>query len=349
VLLPPIVGALAWYFLKAGMAILALRWTFRLVEDPDRAFPLAAQWLVALLALRPILGDLTHGNINLFILFLVVGALHLYQQRYDLCAGIVLGLAIACKVTPALFVPYFLWKRSWRTLAGCTLGLVLFFGVIPAALLGPQRNAVLLHGWAQQIAAPYVTAGAVLYTEHRNQSLPAVVLRLTTASPSYITYVDDQLTPAAFHNLLDLDPTVARWLIRGAMFLFAGLIVCCCRRATGCGPRWRLAAEFGLVLIGMLLFSERTWKHHCVVLVVPFAVIVYGLACVPIASRPRRWLLASLATAVALMFASVASELAEVYGVHLWAHVLLIVALVILLRNAPDPSTELQPCEVSCG
>src|SRR5262249_25882740 len=155
ILLPPVIGALFWYYLKAGMAILALHWTFRLVEDPDRSFPLAAQWLVVLLALRPILSDLTHGNVNLFILFLVVGALYLCQQRHDLGAGIVLGLAIACKVTPALFVPYFLWKRSWRTLAGCALGLILFFGVVPAALLGPQRNAALLHGWAQQIAAPY--------------------------------------------------------------------------------------------------------------------------------------------------------------------------------------------------
>ena len=33
-------------------------------------------------------------------------------------AGCVLGLAIACKVTPALFVPYLAWKRSWKALAG---------------------------------------------------------------------------------------------------------------------------------------------------------------------------------------------------------------------------------------
>src|SRR5205823_14206012 len=27
---------------------------------------------------------------------------------------------------------------------------------------------------------------------------------------------------------------------------------------------WPLAAEFSLIVLGMLLFSERTWKHHCV-------------------------------------------------------------------------------------
>jgi hypothetical protein len=39
-----------------------------------------------------------------------------------------------------------------------------------------------------------------------------------------------------------------------------------------------LAAEFSLILVGMLLFSERTWKHHCVTLLLPFAVLCYGLA-----------------------------------------------------------------------
>src|SRR5262249_37212952 len=33
ILLPPVIGALFWFYLKAGMAILALHWTFRLVED----------------------------------------------------------------------------------------------------------------------------------------------------------------------------------------------------------------------------------------------------------------------------------------------------------------------------
>jgi hypothetical protein len=351
-LLPPVIGALAWYYLKAGMALIALRWTFQLVEEQDRPFPLAAQWVVVLLTLRPMLGDLTHGNVNLFILFMVIGSLVLFQRRHDGYAGMVLGLAIACKVTPALFVPYFLWKRAWRMLAGCAMGLVLFFGVIPGSPLGWERNASLLGSWTTMLARPYVTAGEVLYTEHRNQSLPAVALRLTTASPSYITYVDGKLTPAAYHNLLDLEPVQAQWLIRGCMVLFVAVIVWCCRTPTAVRHGWLLPAEFSLVLLGMLLFSERTWKHHCVVLVVPLAVIVYGLAGVPLAARPRLWVCVALAAAVVLTFTSTLGspgELAEVYGVHLWAHLLLLGALVILLRNAPNPIAEPQSCEVPCG
>src|SRR5262245_56769013 len=38
--MPPSLGALLWFYLKVGMAVIALLWAFRLVEDPDRPFPM---------------------------------------------------------------------------------------------------------------------------------------------------------------------------------------------------------------------------------------------------------------------------------------------------------------------
>src|SRR5260370_19436471 len=140
----------------------------RLIEDPGRPFPAAGQLAMLLLSLRPIMGDLSHGNVNLLILFLVIASLHALRRGYALTSGLVLGLAIACKLTPALFVPYFLWKRAWRTLAGCGAGLVLFFVLVPGAFLGQQRNLQLLDSWVNQMIAPYVVAGVVT-SEHPNQ------------------------------------------------------------------------------------------------------------------------------------------------------------------------------------
>ena len=54
--------------------------------------------LTVLLSIRPIVGDLQHGNVNLFILFLVIASLTLYTRKLDFLAGLLLGLAIACKV-----------------------------------------------------------------------------------------------------------------------------------------------------------------------------------------------------------------------------------------------------------
>src|SRR5262249_30279210 len=124
--LSPLVCSLCWFYLKLGLTAIAVYWVFQLVEDAERPFPAWAKALTILLSLRPILGDLSHGNVNLFILFLVVAALYAFHRGRDFWAGSILALAIACKITPALFIPYFLWKRAWRTLAGCLAGLVLF-------------------------------------------------------------------------------------------------------------------------------------------------------------------------------------------------------------------------------
>ena len=119
----------------------------------------------------------------------------------------------------------------------------------------------------------------------------------------------------------------------------------------------------------MLLFSERTWKHHCVTLLVPFAVL-----CRVLAERPAggRWpVVAVLAFATAAMsatgtgltggapprlqdaaesgtlvagpalfltatqsgaFTDSAGKGAQVYGAYVWAFVALTAGLVGALR-----------------
>src|SRR5262249_39974869 len=143
------------------MAFLVFRWVFALAADADRAFPVWAEILAVALALRPIVGDLMHGNVNIFILFLVVGALMAVRRQWDTAAGLLLGLAIACKVTPALFVPYFLWKRAWRLLAGCAAGLFLSLWLVPGLCLGFHDNQCLLRDWADQMLVPYLVNGRV--------------------------------------------------------------------------------------------------------------------------------------------------------------------------------------------
>ncbi len=345
-----IFAALCWFYIKAGLTLVALRWIFRLVEEPSRPFPLWAKCLTVVLALRPIMSDLQHGNVNLFILFLIVAALAAYHRRRDLTAGLALGLAIACKITPALFVPYFLWKRSWKALAGCAAGLVLFLwpGLAPALFMGWQGNQNHLVSWYYDMVHPFIIEGKVT-SEHHNQSLPGLVSRLATHSPSFSTYVNNVYTPTHYDNLLDLSPAQARWLVKGCMGLFALMVVWVCRTPTMPRESWRLSAEFSIVLLGMLLFSERTWKHHCVTLVLPFAVICYYLATAAPSKGLRAYLIGSLAATMALMAATsnTASEgaahhdrlyqlfakQAQVYGAFVLAYFVLLAALIVLLRR----------------
>jgi hypothetical protein len=341
--LPPLVGALSWFYLKVLMALVALHWFFRIVESPGRPFPPWAKALATLLSLRPIMGDLTHGNVNLFILFLVVGGLYAFWHGRDVLAGLLIGLSIACKVTPALFVPYFLWKRAWRTLGGCAAGLVLFLVIVPGLFLGSERNLELLASWTKHMVAPYVVEGKVT-SEHANQSLPGLAFRLATQSPSF---VDEHSNPVQYHNMVALDRHQVGWFLKGCMAVFAGVVVWSCRTPTSDRRGWRLAAEFSLVVLGMLLFSERTWKHHCVTLLLPFSVFAYYLG----ACRPGPWLRAYLIgslVVVMLLISSTstslldgldsAAKMAQVYGAYVWAYLVLAAALVVLLRRPDEPT-----------
>jgi alpha-1,2-mannosyltransferase len=360
--LPDTACALTWYYLKVGMTLLALAWVFRLVEQPGVPVPAWSKVLAVLLALRPIMGDLVHGNINLFILFLVVGALYAYHRRRDGLCGVVLALAIACKVTPALFVPYLLWKRAWSALAGCAAGLVLFFALIPACFLGWQKNADDLDHWYDNMIVPFVVRGQVT-SEHNNQSLPGLTYRLLTHSASFCTYDEGgNYVPLEYHNLVTLDPATVRLLLKACMLFFAGLVVWTCRTPTTPRGGWRLAAEFGIIILGMLLFSERTWKHHGVTLVLPFGVIAYYLAACRPGWKLGGYLGGTLAATALLMLATSTGwfsahnsetalrpenldawdrfgKMAQVYGAYVWAYLILLAALVVLLQQ-PTPTAD---------
>jgi hypothetical protein len=352
------IAALCWFYIKVALTLLAFRWVFQLVEERARPFPMWAKCLTVLLALRPIMSDLQHGNVNLFILFLIVASLTAYYRERDVLSGIVLGLAIACKVTPALFVPYFLWKRSWKALVGCVLGLALFLwpGFVPALLMGSQRNQEHLVSWYHDMVYPFVVEGKVT-SEHHNQSLPGLVSRLATHSASFSTYVNGEYTPTHYSNLLDLDPAIARGFVKACMGLFALMVVWICKTPTTPRDGWRLSAEFSIIVLGMLLFSERTWKHHCVTLVLPFAVICYYLA----TSRPTKgllaYLIATLVASMALMattsntaqdgaahsdrLVQLFAKQAQVYGAFVVAYFVLLAALIVLLRRPSEvPSAQ---------
>jgi hypothetical protein len=336
--LPPVVAALAWFFLKLGMAFVGLWWCFRLVEVPGKPLPQWGKAAVIALSLKPVMGDLSHGNVNLFILFLVIGGLYAFRNRLDFAAGLAIALAIACKVTPALFVPYFLWKRAWRALAGCAAGLVLFLFLVPGLFLGMERNVTLLASWYGYMVQPFVGQGIVT-TEHINQSLPGLVYRWASHSPS--TY-DKQGRPLEYVNLWDLDPRILSGLLKVFMAGFAAAIVWTCRTPTNPRVSWRLAAEYSLVILGMLLFSERTWKHHCVTLMLPFTVLVYYYAICDPGTALRRYLVATVVGVEVLMGLTMGgvggrwsqfAKTAEAAGAYVWAFLALTVALVVLLRH----------------
>ena len=188
-----------------------------------KPFPTWAKFVGLLPALGPIEGDLTHGNVNLFILFLLMAGLYCFVRGRDLEAGTLVGAAIACKLTPLLFLPYFAWKRAWKTLAGCLLSLVLLWSVIPGLVLGFPTNAEFFASWVDKMVLPYVVEGQVT-SEHQNQSLPGLAHRLLTHRPSISERVGTAYSPREYHNIADLSPALVSKLMLLVMAGYAVLI-----------------------------------------------------------------------------------------------------------------------------
>jgi hypothetical protein len=306
-----------------------------------------------LLGLHPVLGDLSHGNVNIVIAFFVLAALESYRRNWAVLSGIILALAITCKITPALFVPFFGWKWTlaivdalrgricWRraitapaarVLLGTVVGLLIWLFAVPGAIIGVKRNTQFLVSWYEVMAMPFLVDGKVT-SEHANQSIPGWVTRLVTEAPSELVYdEDDRPVPGDYHNLVNWSPETARRIVQVCQVAWVLVVVLFAHQRVRQGPQF--AAEVGFVLLGMLLFSERTWKHHAVVILLPMAVFLPLLLS---ASRPR-WFVVSFALVAVLMVvpSAVGGEFQDealAYGTHTVAFIIIAMMLAILFAG----------------
>jgi hypothetical protein len=331
-LLPPVRGALAWFGLKAVLTAGSVWMCYRMVRFEKRPIPSYIQFMVVLFSFRPILSDLHHGNNNLVILFLIVSTLYAWRRGYDVLAGLLLALAISYKVTPALFVPYFMYKRSWRTVGATCVGMGLFLFVVPSLIIGPTFNIECLQMWWHRIISPYVSKG-VGSPQEINQSMVGVLTRLLTNTKTGDGRYDVHLDL----NLVSWSPRLVGLLVKGLSLGMVGLLALFCRTRAGRRDDPRLLGEFALVVLTMLFVSERSWKHHYVTLLLPYTYLAYRVG-MPRVGPGVRWLLGTALVLSALLMATTSSELgglfadhqghkiAQGYGMFLWAGVVLYIA-----------------------
>jgi alpha-1,2-mannosyltransferase len=365
--LPPVVGALVWFGLKVVMVAITAWILLRMVatpevsakaevaswlrntrllfsqtfqpsanhrpgEIPSRPIPSWVQATIIVLSFRPILSDLHHGNNNLLILFLVVASLAAWRRGYDVLAGLILALSITYKVTPGLFLLYYAYKGSWRTVGATMLGMGIFLLIVPAIFLGTAFNGECLGMWWHRILSPYVTSDAA-GAQEINQSMIGVVMRLLTKQTG-----DEKYSVQLQHlHLLSLSPRVVVLGLKALSVAFLGLLAWLCRTKTTRRDDPRLLGEFALIVLVMLFVSERSWKHHFVTLLLPITYLTYRAFDPRLPNRTRMLLWSALLGAGFLM-ATTSSEfgglffhrdghkIAQFYGMFFWAGAVLFVA-----------------------
>ena len=243
--------------------------------------------LTVLLAFQFVLQDLDDGGPHLILLLMLTAGMYAAWRERDVAAGLWFGLTIALKITPALFVLFFLWKRRWR-LAACTVLAACVWIVLPLTWMGPSN-------WWNHQAEWAANAGLSLADRHtgiaeeneqrvRNQSLRLSLMRYLVAYPENhpIRRDDPDFTP-----ILDLPPQLAQGVVVMATLGLMGVLAWATRKPWR-GPNdpdW--LRQCAAMCILLLLLSPITWQQHLVWLIPALYIVVADILVGGRISMPR--------------------------------------------------------------
>jgi hypothetical protein len=234
--------------------------------------------LTLILASQYVLRDLDDGGPHLFLVAILVGGIYcVWRGRYG-PGAICFGLATTLKVTPGLFLPFFLWKRQWR-LAAYSAAAAAGWILLPAVWMGPTSWWSHQQEWARSALGSVVgvRAEGVEANEERvqNQAFRPALMRYLGSSPAGLPL---RAEPAASRPVPNLSPRRARDLaVVGMLGLVALFLWQTRRRYHGPDdPRW--PQESSGVPVLALLLSPITWLQH-MVLMLPALYLIVADAC----------------------------------------------------------------------
>ena len=344
----PRLGPLLWAAFKLGLAWWMLLSALGLAFGSARSAPPWALWVVLLGSFRVLHSDVQHGNLNLVVAAVVMfGVLQLARGR-DALAGTAWGLGATLKVTPALGLVWLLARGSWKGVMGLFAGIVA--GTLaPGLWLGFGRSWEMAQAWGRQMLVPYLSGRelSLLQTEHINQSMLGVLARHLTDAVAIPARTRGPIDPLRI-GWLDLAPDTFQLVHLAASLAVLGLFSWSAwknRMPIGGDTGLKQSTVLGLgALMGlaMVMLSERSWKHHHVLL--PLALTYLAQSATNRRTRPLALgMLAAAAVAFAgsgeAILGAWGSDLAEAFGAYALGDLVLflgIARLVTLADLSPD-------------
>lgn len=229
---------------------------------PGRSFAISV--IACGLASRFLIRDVYECGINLALVALSWWAWSLWTRRREWAGGAALGFAIALKMTPALFVVWFAWKRQWKMVA-CTSAVTILLMLSPVLIMGRTAFVQAHTDWYAHASHSLVesdpTRGVLGEEPLQNMSLRPAIGRFLIALPAGHSARIDH---AGYVDFLDLPPQTAGLLVKGCMLALLAGVAWKCRAAVTNRGSSELLWEAAAVSLLILLFSPLTWGQHCV-------------------------------------------------------------------------------------
>jgi hypothetical protein len=259
------VSVAIWYWFSIGCLAWGVHTLCRALEqtsaDPSIRLqpPGCGRWralrFLPVVACLPSIGQtLARGQVNLVLLAVLCGLIAAIVRGRRWQAGFWLAGAICLKVIPAFLLIYPLWKRDLRCLAGCALGLVIGLGMIPAAVLSPQRTLYYYEEWTNAMLWPALGKG-----EDHSRAEELI----------NVTGTDSQAPLALLHNALYPDPHARPHKASDAVRWGHRLVAACMTILTLLAAGWsrtidprREALTIGALVVVMILASPVCHLHY---------------------------------------------------------------------------------------
>ena len=230
-----------------------------------------------LLVFQFVLQDLDDGGPHLILLGILSSAIYSVWRNRTRLGAVLFGLGIALKLTPAIFLLLFFWKRQWKLLAQTILSTVLWI-VLPMFWMGPTSWWTHQAEWTRNAVASILDQ-QLENRQHneqriRNQALRPTLMRYLVTYPADHPMRRDDPGYAAF---LGLPPSVANACVLAAALGLLGVFARTAPRSFEPQGDRLWAGECAGVLILALLLSPMTWQQHLAWLL-PGAFVVLAAA-----------------------------------------------------------------------
>jgi Glycosyltransferase family 87 len=238
--LDPLSGAMVWFIASCAALDVALLFLSELRQG-HLVDPLMC---ILLAVFGPALQTLSGGQINAFLLLSLLVGLWGIGRKEPIVAGLGVSLSILSKPLPAVLglVAYILWKRDLKSLSSTGIWLFVFV-ILTSPFMG-------LMSWGEYLSTVATYGRSLAPGRYVEEANLWTLLNRT---------VPEQFAPALAVGLSLF------------VLLLTGYAIW-----RGSGREWDL--EVALLLTGILLITSSSLYHYLVILLIPLALLLRGLA-----------------------------------------------------------------------
>jgi uncharacterized membrane protein len=177
------------------------------------------------------------GQINIYVLLLLVISLFLLRRKREVASGVFLGISLVVKLFPILLPAYFLFKLQKKILGGIFISLLL--SVLSVVIFIPVK----------------------IYSEFLFSVLP------TLLSSWKLDYYNQALSGVIGRSFGTVEfSIILRYIL--TVILFSITFIAVFKNKKKDFPS--ISLRFGTLITASLLINTFSWQHHFVWLIIPF-------------------------------------------------------------------------------